>query len=359
MRGEIFGGAVLAAILVAVGSADAANDANTLVGTHVVTIPHVVRFVDGEGHPAGVARGGTVLDVLQADGDTLKVDRGWINRSDVVPQDGAIDFFSKLIEKEPTAVSLASRARVWNYLGEFDKAIDDCNEALRLEPQCAMAFDRRAQALTGKGKLEEALADFEKAIELTPEYASTYTHRARAWLRKGDLERTLADCNEALKREPSLSVAHYFRGRVWSRKAATEKAIASYTKALMLNPHYVPALNARGNDLYKKGEFAKADADYSVAIRLDPKFDKVHIHNNRGNARLRLKRIDLAKADYQEALKYDENYAPALQGLAACFAVEGDYRSAIRWQQKAIKLAKADQKKKLQAVLATYQAARN
>lgn len=358
MRGVVFGGAVLAATVVAIGSAVAGNDAKTLVGSHVATVPPVVRFVDHEGHPMGAARGGTVLDVLAADGDMLKVDRGWIKRSDVVPQDEAIDFFSRLIENEPTAVALASRARVWNYLGEFDKAIADCDEALRLDPQCAMAFDRRAQALTGKGKLDEALADFEKAIKLTPQYASTYSHRARAWLRKGDLDRTLADCDEALEREPSLSVAHYFRGRVWSRKAVADKAIASYTKALNLNPHYVPALNARGNDLYKKGDFAKAEADYNAAIRLDPKFDMVHIHYNRGNARLHLNRIDLAKADYEEALRHDDQYVPAMQGLAACFALQQDYKSAVKWQQKAIQLAKADQKKKLEAVLTTYQSAR-
>lgn len=358
MRGVVFGGAVLAAMVAATGSAAAANDAKTLVGTHVVTVPHEVRFVDREGHLMGRARGGVVLDVLGADGDMLKVERGWIYRRDVVPQEEAIDFFSRLIEKEPTAVTLASRARVWNYLGEFDKAIDDCNAALRLEPECAMAFDRRAQALTGKGELEAALADFEKAIELTPNYASTYTHRARAWLRKGDLDRTMADCDEALKREPSLSVAHYFRGRVWSRKAATGWAIASYTKALTLNPHYVPALNARGNEFYKKGEVAKAEADYSAAIRLDPKFDIVHIHCNRGNARLHLNRIELAKADYEEALRFDDKHVPAMQGLAACFALQQDYKSAVKWQQKAIQLAKAGEKKKLEAVLATYQSAR-
>lgn len=358
MRGVTCGAAILAIIFSAFGSADAANDAKTLVGAHIVTVPHVVRFVDREGHPLGVARGGTVLNVLQVDGDMLKVDRGWINRSDVVPQDEAIEFFSRLIEQEPTAVARASRARVWNYLGEFDQAIADCNEALRLDPRCPMAFDRRAQALTGKGNLDEALADFEKAIKLTPQYASTYSQRARAWLRKGDLDRTLADCDEALQREPSLSLAHYFRGRVWSRKAASERAIAAYTKALSLNPHYVPALNARGNELYKKGEFAKAEADYTAAIKLDPKFDMVHIHYNRGNARLRLNRLDHAKADYEEALRHDDNYVPAMQGLAACYAVQQNYKSAVQWQQKAVQFAKADQRKKLEAVLATYQSAR-
>lgn len=358
MRRMAFGAAVLAAAVVSGKWAGAAEVEQTLVGTHVVTIDREVQFVDREGRPLGVARGGTVLDVLDERGDMLKVDRGWLKRGDVVLQADAVEFFSRQIDSEPTAVALASRARVWNYLGEYDKAIADCDEALRLDPACATAFDRRAQALTATGRTDEALADFETAIGLTPDYASTYSHRARAWLAKDDFDKALADCDAALKIEPSLTLAHYVRGRVFSRQAATDKAIGSYSLAVRLNPHYVPALNARGNEWYKKGQFAKAEADYSAAIRLDPKFDLVHIHSNRGNARLHLKRTKLAKADYEEALKHDDTYAPAIQGLAACFAVEGDYRSAIRWQQKAIELAKADQKKKLQAVLAKYQAAR-
>jgi tetratricopeptide (TPR) repeat protein len=189
-------------------------------------------------------------------------------------------------------------------------------------------------------------------------YASTYSFRARAWLEKGDLQNALADCDEALNRDPAIYLAHYVRGRVWTRQRASEKAIASYGRTIELNPHYVPALNARGNEWYGRGKFAEAEADYSAAIRLDPKFDIVHVHYNRGNARLRLGKTELAKADYREALKHDDAYLPAMQGLAACFAAQNDYEAAVDWQARAVKLAKAEQRAKLQSVLTHYQAAR-
>jgi Tfp pilus assembly protein PilF len=72
---------------------------------------------------------------------------------------------------------------------------------------------------------------------------------------------------------------------------------------------------------------------------------------------LRQGKIELAKADYQEALKHDETYLPAMQGLAACFAAENDYKAAIDWQERAVNLAKAEQKAKLKSVLIHYQAA--
>jgi tetratricopeptide (TPR) repeat protein len=337
----------------------ASETAGELVGTHVVTTPGEVQFVDRDRQPLGVARGGTVLDVLDARGKMLQVSRGWINRADVVPHDAAIEFFSEQLRGAPTAVAYASRARVWNYLGEFDKAVADCDEALTLDPACSMAYDRRAQALTAAGELDRALGDFDQAIRLTPAYGSAYSHRARAWLEKGELDKALADCDAALKRDATLYLAHYYRGRVWSRKGAADKAIASFGRALDQNPHYVPALNARGNERFKKSQFAKAEDDYSAAIRLDPKFDRVHLHYNRGSARLHLGDPKQARADFLEALRDDERYVPAIQGLAACFAMQGDYKAAIHWQAKAVKLAKAEQKPKLNAVLARYQAARS
>lgn len=341
------------------GAVQAGQEAQrALIGTHVVSTPAEVRFVDTDGQPLGTARGGTVLDVLDTDGEMLRVERGWIHHTDVVPQADAIEYFSEQLRRSPTAVAYASRARIWNYRGEFDKAIDDCDAALELDADCAMAYDRRAQALTAKGQVEEALGDFERAIRLTPGYASAYSHRARAWLEKGDFDKALADCDEALRLDSRIYLAHYLRGRVWTRQKAPDKAIASYSRAIELNPHYVPALNSRGNEWFYKKKFSEAEADYSAAIRLDPKFDIVHIHYNRGNARLYLGKTALARNDYEESLKHDERYVPAMQGLAACFAAQSDYEAAINWQARAVKLAKSEQQPKLKSVLAHYQAAR-
>jgi tetratricopeptide (TPR) repeat protein len=350
-------GCLLFCATAGVAKADPHDTHRSLVGTHVVSTPAEVRFVDADGQAIGTARGGTVLDVLDANGEMLRVDRGWIHRSDVVSQNDAIEYFSEQLRQSPTAVAYASRARIWNYRGEFDNAIDDCDAALELDADCAMAYDRRAQALTAKGQVDAALVDFERAIRLTPDYASAYSHRARAWLEKGDLEKALGDCNEALHRDPAIYLAHYIRGRVYSRQRTPDKAIASYGRAIELNPHYVPALNARGNEWFYKKKFSEAEADYSAAIRLDPKFDIVHVHYNRGNARFGLGKTALAKSDYKEALKYDEKYVPAMQGLAACFAAQNDYEAAIDWQTRAVKLAKAEQQSKLKSVLAHYQAA--
>jgi tetratricopeptide (TPR) repeat protein len=58
--------------------------------------------------------------------------------------------------------------RAWAYAetGEYDKAIIDCNTALRIEPESALAFNNRGVAFEGKGKISDAVENYEKACKL-------------------------------------------------------------------------------------------------------------------------------------------------------------------------------------------------
>jgi tetratricopeptide (TPR) repeat protein len=49
---------------------------------------------------------------------------------------------------------------------EYDKAIDEYTEAIRLKPDYADAYYNRGNAYVGQGKLDKAIADFAKAEEL-------------------------------------------------------------------------------------------------------------------------------------------------------------------------------------------------
>jgi tetratricopeptide (TPR) repeat protein len=56
--------------------------------------------------------------------------------------------------------------------GNFDQAITDCDEAIRLEPGKAHAYGQRGKAWAGKGDTDRALADYDAAIHLDPHNAN-------------------------------------------------------------------------------------------------------------------------------------------------------------------------------------------
>ena len=60
----------------------------------------------------------------------------------------------------------ANRASAYNGLGEYQRAIEDLNEAIRLDPKYAFDFANRALAYTYLGRDLEAQQDAERAIEL-------------------------------------------------------------------------------------------------------------------------------------------------------------------------------------------------
>jgi tetratricopeptide (TPR) repeat protein len=85
----------------------------------------------------------------------------WIKRRG---SDKAIEDCSQAIQLNPNdARAFFTRALAYQLKGEFDRAIEDYDQAIRIDPNCEMAFYNRAGSY-----LHRALADFKKYSELAP-----------------------------------------------------------------------------------------------------------------------------------------------------------------------------------------------
>ena len=85
---------------------------------------------------------------------------------------------------------------------QFDRAIEDLNEAVRLEPNRASAYLNRGAAWNGLGQYEQAIEDLSKAIELDPDNAGAFTNRGLAQFGLGRYDQSLADLNNAIQLAP-------------------------------------------------------------------------------------------------------------------------------------------------------------
>ena len=70
--------------------------------------------------------------------------------------------------------------------GQFTAAIASYDEAIRLDPNYARAYNNRGLAYQAKGDLNRAIADFSEAIRLTPTLSAAYLNRGTAYAKKGD-----------------------------------------------------------------------------------------------------------------------------------------------------------------------------
>jgi tetratricopeptide (TPR) repeat protein len=89
---------------------------------------------------------------------------------------------------------------VW--LGEFERAIADLTEAIRLDPSLAGAHMNRGNAYAANNDPGRALRDLCQAIRLDPNDAAVYESRARVYSALNDWANALRDEERARKRRP-------------------------------------------------------------------------------------------------------------------------------------------------------------
>ena len=87
------------------------------------------------------------------------------------------------------------------------EAIAAHSEAIRLEPNNAMAYSNRGNAFDDKKDYVHAIADFDAAIKLDPRYATAFYNRANAKLNAGDKPGAIADYREAVALRPGFKEA--------------------------------------------------------------------------------------------------------------------------------------------------------
>jgi tetratricopeptide (TPR) repeat protein len=70
-----------------------------------------------------------------------------------------------------SAIAWAYNNRCWAYneAGDHDRAIADCNEAIRLDPKNATAYNSRGNAYHDKGDNDRAIDDYNEALLLKPQ----------------------------------------------------------------------------------------------------------------------------------------------------------------------------------------------
>ncbi len=129
-----------------------------------------------------------------------------------------------------------NRGNAYARIGDFDRAIADYDEAIRLNPTMATAFDNRGRAYSEKNQFERAVADYDEAIRLNPNSAVTLHNRCWAQLALGRTSDALSDCNESLRIKPQDAGTLSTRGFAHLRAGAFDKAILDYDAALQNDP---------------------------------------------------------------------------------------------------------------------------
>ena len=186
-------------------------------------------------------------------------------------------------------------------------------EAIRLDPDYALAFAARSLALSfyagyfaqtaeQPDALANARADAERAIALAP--ALGEAHLALALFLNTSLDFAHADgeYERALALAPGDAQVLYHFARRAARTGRSEAALAAAQRSVALDPLNVRSHEGLGDVLYYSHRYKEAIAAYTDAIAVDPAPPEAYAR--RGWSYYLLGDLKLAQASCQEKLDY-------------------------------------------------------
>ena len=147
----------------------------------------------------------------------------------------AIAYYKESLEKESNIITASRISSCYDDLGDYDKALEYCDQAIALDSVKSDYLYQKANILDNAGRSKEA-------IRVMGEYIAN---------------------------NPDMAEGYYRRGRFEDHSGNVEEAIEDYTMAITLEPNEAYAYLNRGVLYRLKGENAKAESDFKQVVRLD------------------------------------------------------------------------------------------
>lgn len=193
-----------------------------------------------------------------------------VNKDDEFSHDLAISGCTAVIQSgqettENLAIAFSNRGLAYHDLEQFDRAIKDYDQAIRLKPDFVDAYKNRALAHSAKHQHDRVVEDYSQVVRLAPENADAWN--GRCWHRAilGQLQAALSDCNESLRLRPNDAATIDSRAFVLLKMGNLSASIGEYNQSLRLRPQSAYSSYGRGIAKLRFGDTEGGNADIAAA----------------------------------------------------------------------------------------------
>ncbi|XP_078089235.1 uncharacterized protein ttc6 [Mustelus asterias] len=208
------------------------------------------------------------------------------------------------VNGEATAFNYCRRGAVNRRLGQLKSAMEDLNEAIRLEPLLIDAYWQRHFIYLLQLNTSDALDDLNFVLKHNKNHADAYTSKGDIYRNRGDITLAIINYSQGLKCRPDDDV-HFKRAEMYEKNNDLLMAMEDYLMAFTLNPKRTDAMMKRGLYYFENSNWHLAIQDLTTLIKWDPINAKAR--NYRGQAYAKQAMYKEAIEDLSAAVHLDPN----------------------------------------------------
>lgn len=201
-------------------------------------------------------------------------------------------------------------------------------DVIKKQSTAALAYNNLGHYYSQKNEPDKALENFNVAIQLEPNKAQTYSDRGKIYFDRGEFDLALEDYNKSLSIDPEFLDALANRGAVYGIKNQYDKAIEDLSKVIKTDPDYADAISNRGFAYYRLNEYEKTIADCNLYLQIKP--NDTEILNLAGLCYANLNDFEAAINKISQAIQIDPTKAIFFANRSNAFNSNGDKTSALK-----------------------------
>jgi len=211
-------------------------------------------------------------------------------------------------------VAYDSMGRALAALGQFQRAVPFCAEAVRIEPDWPQGQFSLGIALGDIGRTNEAIEHLQIGVKLAPNFPDGRFCLGQMLMRCGKPDAAIDQFAEVLRLDPTYVDAQMSWGVVLATQGKIVEAIPHFTTAVRLKPNDPDMRFNLGLALLDNHQPAEAAAQFFEELRLTP--NETRAHYRLAQALQQQGKSAEASLHYCEALRLTPNFPDARNQLA-------------------------------------------
>lgn len=213
--------------------------------------------------------------------------------------------------------------------GNHDKAIACYKEALRINPSSKEAHFNLGKVLEDQNRLPESLTCYLETLRMNAGFKPAESGVLRLLEKSNDLDAVKFILETEKDKHPDKAYCYIYLGNLYWRQGLFHEAESVYRKALELDAADVNTWIGLGNTLQDSGKYDESSQCYLQALALAP--ENASAHYNKGALHLRQMKYTDALAEFDIAIQQQPHFVEAHWHKAFVCLLTGDYDQG--WRQ--------------------------